>query len=830
MIKWKLFLITILITGAAIYSAYLIFPQTHTLGALKFSVGQAEITKKVNQIMSELDLIPGKYHTRMNLQMRSELIRQVQQEHGLARGNAMLRESVPGYYWDISWLKEENFIRISTSEGKKDERKVQDQEWEKYRKLEFQFDLRGNLIGMQWEIPDSTALPPLKMEVAKQLAYQFLKKYTGLPLVESTQASPDTTAKQKTIYLDPVQKEIGSGKSVLTIQDNQRIEYDFTWKTYLPELVNQLEVKVKVTGSTIKSLQLDYQIPEKYKNIPDQVAIGILIAIFFIVTTILVIVLAFKKSRQYELSFKTAAALAVLMGLLYMSELYFLLKGESGWEILIPLVIAPLFVAGSFVIAWAVSESVGRETWKEKFIPLDLITSGHILHSKIGESFSRGLIFGSLAYLVQTGLVWLVSRVIPLSSVYLDQDFLRFFSTFSPALVVISHSFWTSLYLLAIIFLLIVSFLQGRLGNRFITIIFAAIPLAIITGGMIYPVYVGFIIESLAAGLLVWSFYRYDALSAFWALFIFSILDMFLSLLHNGQQDFTFSVYIFFFVFAATLIYAGLTFISRDKVRNYEEIEPVISKHISERQRMQQELEIAREVQMSFLPHQDPVFKGLDIASRCIPALEVGGDYYDFITLGDHRLGVVVGDVSGKGTKAAFYMTLVKGYLKALARVSYSPMEILKQMNALVYESATRETFISMVFGVFDTGEKIVTLARSGHNPVILHRSREQKLDVIQTEGLALGLEKGALFDRTIRDIKITFQSGDLFVFYTDGFTEAMDRQKNEFGEDRLLETVKKYAGGTAGEVLNGIFKEVKIFIKTEKPHDDMTMVVVKIV
>jgi sigma-B regulation protein RsbU (phosphoserine phosphatase) len=280
---------------------------------------------------------------------------------------------------------------------------------------------------------------------------------------------------------------------------------------------------------------------------------------------------------------------------------------------------------------------------------------------------------------------------------------------------------------------------------------------------------------------------------------------------------------------AATLIVAVSMVFRKGDVADIDEIAPAFARHITERQRLQQELEIARNVQMSFLPKNNPISSRLDIASRCAPALEVGGDYYDFINLGNQRVGVAIGDVSGKGTQAAFFMTLTKGFLNALAHVSASPSQVLTQVNKLFYENVERGIFISMVYGIFDTKVNTLTLARAGHNPVIMRKSRENHVQVVNPTGLALGLDEGGTFAKSIQEVKTKFHSGDLFVFYTDGFPEAMNKMLEEFGEERLCRTVEKYSNGSASEIMEGIFKDMKDFIGKAKQHDDMTIVVVKI-
>jgi sigma-B regulation protein RsbU (phosphoserine phosphatase) len=279
------------------------------------------------------------------------------------------------------------------------------------------------------------------------------------------------------------------------------------------------------------------------------------------------------------------------------------------------------------------------------------------------------------------------------------------------------------------------------------------------------------------------------------------------------------------------LMVAGMASqLRKREITDFDEIMPAFAKHITERQRLQQELEIARSVQMSFLPKTNPQLVELDIASRCAPALEVGGDYYDFIDAGNKRLGVVVGDVSGKGTQAAFFMTLTKGFVRALAEVSPSPSIVLTRVNKLFYENVDRGVFISMVLGIFDTSKHILTVARAGHNPVIMRKTKADQVQVVNPMGLALGLDAGETFAKSIQEVEIPFQSGDLFVFYTDGFPEAMNKTLEEFGEDRLCATVQKYAQGSAAEIMDGVFAEMKQFVGKAKQHDDMTIVVVKVV
>jgi len=825
--KWKLIVISIIVTAFCFYVSVLLYPTAHPLGATQFTVNKDHIVKNASDLLSDLGLLARGLKADIRLRAQKHLIKQIQEEKGLEKGNRLLRESYPGYYWDLVWIeKPYTGISIETDdESPQVDEKIQ----EILKGTRFHFDTHGRMLHFSRKIPDTLNLPILSKSEAKKLAYDFIKKYVEFkPLENETIPSdslggmPNELKESEDDELEQVQSRIG--------ERFKRTDYTFKWLISLPELENKSELKVIIAGNLISNYDLDLHVPEKYQHDEDSIVREILNVLLFIFITIIVIVIAFRKSRAYEINFTIAWKLGIFIALLYAVEVYFMMSREQGWEMIIPMIILPGFVGGAFIFAWAVSESVGRETWKEKIIPLDLITKGHFFHSKIGTGILTGISFGAVTVLVFLVLTWVASKIYSIYTID-SQSNLDYFSSINPTLKLLIHSLWSNLYVLSIYCMLLVSILYSKTGSRNITLALTAIPLAIMMGGIIGPSYIAIIIEAFTFGILLWVFYRYDLLTTFTALVTFTILYASITFANALNTEFIEIAAQHLTVLTAIIvIYAWITIFSKDKVQDFSAIEPAIAKFISERQRMKQQLEVAREVQKTFLPQSYPIFKGLDLAAECVPAFEVGGDYYDFIKLGNHRLGVVIGDVSGKGTRAAFYMTLVKGFLRALARISYSPAEILKEMNTLFFENAKRDAFISLVYGIFDMEEKILTLARSGHNPVIVHRTGEERLETIITDGLALGLEKGALFNRIMQETKIPIKSGDLFVFYTDGFTDARNKSKEEFGEERFLAAIKKYADGSAEKVLQGIFTEVKRYSKGMQQHDDMSMVVVKVI
>ena len=281
-------------------------------------------------------------------------------------------------------------------------------------------------------------------------------------------------------------------------------------------------------------------------------------------------------------------------------------------------------------------------------------------------------------------------------------------------------------------------------------------------------------------------------------------------------------------VLCMLVVYALRSYHSDTSEEDITAIVPDYMQRIYERERIQRELEIARHVQLTFLPRNNPKIPNLDIATLCLPAKEVGGDYYDFI-LNPSTVGIVIGDVSGKGISAAFYMTLTKGFLKAQARIDQSPKEVLIHINELFYENAERGMFISMILAFFDLENRKLTFARAGHNPMILLRSDSHLAEEVAMSGIALGLEKGEIFQKTIVEKTLDFHPGDQFLFYTDGLNEAQNNKKEEFGEERLMRLVETYHHLPADAQLAKIQRDIERFTDDAPQHDDMTAVLVRI-
>ena len=258
-------------------------------------------------------------------------------------------------------------------------------------------------------------------------------------------------------------------------------------------------------------------------------------------------------------------------------------------------------------------------------------------------------------------------------------------------------------------------------------------------------------------------------------------------------------------------------------------------KQAEEKRRLEEELRIARDIQMSLLPSGPVSFPGLAVTAMCRPAREVGGDYYDFMPLGEHRLGVLVADVSGKGTSAAFYMAELKGLILSLSQIYQSPKQLLVEVNRILSAHLDNRTFITMIYAVLDLEARTATYVRAGHTPLIYvpadgHAPRCSQ--VLTPDGLVVGLHLDGIeakFAELLEEQTLPIGVGDLFALYTDGITEAMNEESDLFGEERLSGLLEEHAHLPSDELRKRILGDVEAFVGGAEQHDDMTIVLLRI-
>jgi phosphoserine phosphatase RsbU/P len=245
-----------------------------------------------------------------------------------------------------------------------------------------------------------------------------------------------------------------------------------------------------------------------------------------------------------------------------------------------------------------------------------------------------------------------------------------------------------------------------------------------------------------------------------------------------------------------------------------------------EKERMEKELDVARDIQSKILPHSVPSSNQLEISALFIPAFEVGGDYYDFFQLDENHLGFVVADVSGKGISAAFIMSEVKGIFESLSKIISKPKDLLIKANEILKESLDKKSFVTVIYGVIDKQNGILNLARAGH-PWAIHHS-QGTISRLQPPGMGLGLDFSTNFTNSIKEMEIQLKNNDIIVCYSDGIPEAKNAEQEDFGYERLESLIVDNSNKSLDGISNIIMKDLSLFSKDHSQHDDITLVLFK--
>ncbi|MFW6139578.1 MAG: PP2C family protein-serine/threonine phosphatase, partial [Spirochaetota bacterium] len=251
---------------------------------------------------------------------------------------------------------------------------------------------------------------------------------------------------------------------------------------------------------------------------------------------------------------------------------------------------------------------------------------------------------------------------------------------------------------------------------------------------------------------------------------------------------------------------------------------------LTDQTRLRRELQLAQEIQNALLPKEVPVLEGFDIDAAYRAATEVGGDYYDFFEVDKNSIGIVVADVSGKGIGSSMVMTMIRTSMRLEARGNKRASDVLNKINRAALGDIKKGMYVTMFYIILDSKKRIVNYSSAGHNPMILYREGTQSVSFLNPGGIAVGIDLGdtSEFKKRITSEKLKLKKGDLLLAYTDGITEAMDEMRNQFGEKKLIEFIKKYHHLTASDFKRKLNDEISAFTKGYPQNDDITFVVIK--
>ncbi len=258
-------------------------------------------------------------------------------------------------------------------------------------------------------------------------------------------------------------------------------------------------------------------------------------------------------------------------------------------------------------------------------------------------------------------------------------------------------------------------------------------------------------------------------------------------------------------------------------------------------ERLARELEIAKEIQMALLPKETPSLGHIEIGTLYRAAAQVGGDLYDFFWVSEDELGIVVADVSGKGVPGSLVMTMAKAVIRAKAMKSDmpnhklpagqegDPTSVIRKTNEMIAHDIKKGMFITANYGILNIRTLQFQFVSAGHNDTLVYNSQTKELREYNPKGIALGLDKGTIFDTMLKSENISLSSGDLLIQYTDGITEAMNEHRDEFGDDRLKESLRQHAHKNVEDFLAALDQDIRTFTEGFTQNDDITAVAIKV-
>jgi hypothetical protein len=682
----------------------------------------------------------------------------------------------------------------------------------------------GSVIGFDKKIPDTESFPSVSKREATAMISGYLKNKIG--------------------------DGFGDYKLIESKEENfrNRTDFSFRWEKDEPGLNAKIVITANVMGNTIGSFHQYFEVPQSEREyfVAIEAIYGTVSAIFVVFLILLAFYLFLKKYHQGEVWMSLGRTLFILYFILSVVELinYWPAIGQGAMvgnvsfintKIIVLLInglILNFFLAVLLFASWTVGESYARGLWPNKLKGIDAFIKGHFYAIDSGTSLMRGFILGGAL-----APSYLVARLLlnkPNAKLFVSPtSFFDEYTTWLPSVsIILGGVMSASLASIAITFF-VVNISYQRWKKKWISIFLAGVVTTLAYVIAATPPS----INNFGLNILAWFifgcgiayiYFLFDLLTIISLHFHAILIAKAYAMYASTNQFFEFNFVVLIMALLISPIFYLMSRLKKEEfvLENYGI--PSHIKRISERERLKKEMEIAAKVQLSLLPKEEPRIPGYEISSISIPAVEAGGDYFDFVKLSGNKIGIAIGDVSGKGVGAAIYMTLTKGILQAHAEEDASPRNVLGKVNRLLYKTIEKNSFVSMFYAILDVNNNSILYSRAGHNPGILCSNSDGSTKLLLSKGMALGLEEGSIFTSTLNEETIGLRNGDIFVLYTDGFTEAMNEKEELYGEERLINLIKSNSNLSARELINLVLKDVNKFVDNYPQHDDMTMLILK--
>lgn len=839
------------------------YPGLDPISSIENNVSKEEVLAKSDSVIKSWNIYPGNILPNLELQSYRGIVDSLQHKLGKAALLELLRDEktkeFPLFFWRVNNYLESGYYSDKKQVSRalvtpKGEIVSYSMDSEMVKEVQpYNINVIRQSLGLDFEstlenraLQDSLLTELLSFQAGQEedyRSYSRIQKFTQL-LGGSNPDNGDIFTQGSiwdgvSEYLeDTYWKRYSFSKDSMEYQQEQGIRFVrlyLTAKDSVLGFLPKLHVDLLPAGG-IKAISFNFKDsdipPRPYSGIID-----VLIQFTFLCLGIWLISIFYLRIKAKAIDTQPAFVISVLAGFMFSATqvLRFANEIEFSVDTLQSISLADrLFVIGIlgaisavlFFVLTSISDSVTRQHWPEKLKAWDLARRGYFKNKPVGRSFI--LAIGNAGILV--GLWAILMQIIPDTHITADVELKSEYFAF-PSIAVLLEDLLGSLLVVISVLMIIGNQLYAITKKKWMIPILSGFIFALLMEFFVsldvHPFNYSLLINAVIGAVFGIFYVRYGFLTMVLTLFLFA--GVFTTragwVLENSPDANLF--YLFSIVVFGMLILGFYFIIFGSEKKHLPDYVPSYIEDQAKEQRLDQELEIAQAVQKTFLPSRVEQLPGIDIAGICEPAQETGGDYYDMISLGKNRMAIAIGDVSGKGIQAAFYMTFVKGVLHSLSALILSPLELLNQLNRLFKENATRGTFVSMIYGILEADKREFTFARAGHNPMLVVRANGDT-EWLMSKGIGIGVTSSMLFLRGTEETSLKLKEGDVAILYTDGITEMMNISNQFYGEERLEKVVKGVRKGVSSNILNIIINDVKEFKGVAKQHDDMTLVVIK--
>ena len=839
-----------------VFGFFLSYPSQEPRSVIKTTLAEDSVAAASNQVMRDLGYsVNNRKATDISLQSDTELLDSLQLDKGRQEFIQAVSDSLPPglhpYYWDITLFGTGNnsqsaedgndniiirldeqgrLIELLNPENNLPDRPVQrkalihafesnadldlwktlpDSAWDKVLRFDFDEDYNSDSKSDSVDLTDTERSHTFRRSNIEGLMNYYLQ----------TGGWESTAFEFKEIQIETVHSQAVANVTV---------------DAAAPIMGQTLRINARLLSSgALVNLDATYNPDSTEPNMPGLLDISriSMVPIF----ALALIILFYFRIRSRAIDTRSALIAGIVTGIVVSGTIFLdewgtnsLVGGNMQSMDLLGLALQMGF-SGAFTSVgvfalFAVGDSILRQYWPQKLYSYDYLRQGKFFNKPIGEMILRSMV---LAFIL-CGIWTAVLSLAPNFFFEIDRTFLSHEAAWAPMYLLL-NSFWFSLLFALCIFAVAATQLYGSHKRKWLASLTIGLGVILIipTFQNVGPAITEIVLFGILGGVFMVIFLKWDILTVFFTHFLFVLLlESSSGWIISGSPDLSAFILLLVFLFG-NVVAAVLFIVKGEKEQSLSGYVPDYVEELAQEQRIKQELRIARDVQQSFLPVETPRLKNLDLAAICKPAYETGGDYYDFIQLDDHRIAVTIGDVSGKGIQAAFYMTFIKGILHSLCREFDSPAEILKKVNRLFYDNAQRGTFISLVYGIIDLNKRTFCFARAGHNPILKVGGTNANVEELKPKGIGIGLSKDR-FDENLEEVELSIEDNNVLVLYTDGIVEAMSESENFYGTKRLNTMIKRNARKSAKEMLDLLAQDVRSFTGKAKQHDDMTIMVMK--